>query len=157
YTVQCTDLQRLAASATQFVAGRASFTSEITRETAVLDFGVWHRGDHHLYGGAGIVRDAEGEQSLLQAARVALTRADFSAIIRLLHDHFGTSTWPLRALRRDAQRQLMTLILDTTLAATETIYRQIYEPRIALLRMLARLHMPVPKALQTAAEYLLNL
>lgn len=157
YTVQCEDLQRLTASATQFVAGRARFISEITRDTAVLDFGVWHRGDHHLYGGARIARDAEDNQALLQEARVALTRADFSAIIRLLHDRFGTATWSLRTLRRDAQRQIIPPLLDTTLAATESVYRQLYEPRIPLLRTLARLHMPAPRALQTAAEYLLNL
>jgi hypothetical protein len=51
----------------------------------------------------------------------------------------------------------MSLLLDTTLAATETVYRQIYEPRMPLLRALTRLHMPMPRALQTAAEYLLNL
>lgn len=157
YTAQLEDLQRCTASATQFLAGRARLTSEITRETAVLDFGVWHRGDHHLYGGARLAQDAAGDQSLLQDARVALTRADFSAIIRLLHDRFGTFTWSLRALRRDAQRQILPRLLDTILAATETVYRQIYEPRIPLLRTLARLHMSVPKALQTAAEYLLNL
>jgi alpha-amylase/alpha-mannosidase (GH57 family) len=157
YTVHLEDLQRLAASATQFVVGRARFTSEMTHDTAVLDFGVWHRGDHHLYGGARLVRDAEDDQSLLQEARAALMRADFSAIIRLLHDHFGPSTWSLRTLRRDAQRQIIPLILDTTLAATETLYRQIYEPRTPLFRTLTRLHMPAPRALQIAAEYLLNL
>jgi len=51
----------------------------------------------------------------------------------------------------------MPLILDTTMAATETVYRQLYEPRMPLLRTLARLYMPAPRALQTAAEYLLNL
>jgi hypothetical protein len=89
--------------------------------------------------------------------RAALTRADFAAIIRLLHDHFGASTWSFRTLRRDAQRQLIPLILDTTLAEAETVYRQLYEPRIPLLRTLTHLHMPVPSVLQTAAEYLLNL
>src|SRR5262249_8108130 len=34
---------------------------------------------------------------------------------------------------------------------------QLYEPRIPLFRTLIRLHMPAPKALQTVAEYLLNL
>lgn len=157
YTVQLEHLQRLTASATQFAVGRARLTSEVTRDTAVLDFGVWHHGDHHLYGGAHIVQAAEDNQALLQEARAVLARADFSAIIRLLHDHFGASAWSLRALRRDAQRQLMPLILEPTLAATEALYRQLYEPRMPLLRTLARLHMPAPRALQTAAEYLLNL
>ena len=35
--------------------------------------------------------------------------------------------------------------------------RSFYESHMPLLRTLTRLHMPVPKALQTAAEYLLNL
>jgi len=92
YSVLLEHLQRLTATETQFVVGRARFTSEVTHDTAVLDFGVWHRGDHHLYGGAYIAQDAEGGQSLFQEARAALTRADFSAIIRLLYDHFGAST-----------------------------------------------------------------
>ena len=99
----------------------------------------------------------DGEPSLLQEAQAALTRADFPAIIRLLHERFGASTWSLRALRRDAQRHIVPLILDAILAETEIVYRQLYEPRIPLLRTLTHLHMPAPKALQTAAEYLLNL
>jgi hypothetical protein len=157
YSVHLEDLQRLAGSETKFVTGRARFASELTRETAMLQFGVWHRGEHHLYGGARLIQDAEDHQSLLEEARLALTHADFAAIIRLLHDHYGASTWSLRTLRRDAQRQMLPLILDTTVAAMEIVYRQIYEPRIPLFRTLTRLHMPVPKALQTAAEYLLCL
>src|SRR5262249_25368376 len=116
YSVHLEDLQRLAGSDTKFVAGRARFAFALTRETAVLDFGVWHRGDHHLYGGARLVQDREDDQSLLEEVRVALTRTDFAAIIRLLYDHYGASTWSLRTLRRDAQRQILPLILDTTVA-----------------------------------------
>jgi hypothetical protein len=157
YTVQLESVQRLTSSEAQCIIGRARFTSEMTHDTAVLRFGVLHRGEHHLYGGARIIHEADGDQSLLQAVRTVFMRADYAAVIRLLHDHFGTSTWSLRALRRDAQRQIVPLILETTLAAAETLYRQLYEPRIPLLRTLTRLHMPVPKALQTAAEYVVNL
>jgi alpha-amylase/alpha-mannosidase (GH57 family) len=157
YTVQLESVQRLTSSEAQCIIGRARFTSEMTHDTAVLHFGVLHRGEHHLYGGARIVYEADGDQALLQAVRTAFMRADYAAVIRLLHDHFGPSTWSLRALRRDAQRQIVPFILETTLATAETLYRQLYEPRIPLLPTLARLHMPVPKALQTAAEYVVSL
>lgn len=150
-------VQRLTSSEAQCIIGHARCTSEITQETAVLRFGVLHRGEHHLYGGAHVVHDADGDQSLLQPVRTALMRADGATVIRLLHDHFGPSAWPFRALRRDAQRQIVPLIMGTTLAAAETLYRQLYEPRIPLLHTLTRLHMPVPKALRTAAEYVVSL
>jgi hypothetical protein len=47
--------------------------------------------------------------------------------------------------------------METTLAAAEHLYRQLYEPRIPLLHTLTHLHMPVPKALRTAAEYVVSL
>jgi hypothetical protein len=65
--------------------------------------------------------------------------------------------WFLRALRRDAQRQIVPFILETTLTTAETLYRQLYEPCLPLLRTLTHLQMPVPKALQTAAEYVVSL
>jgi hypothetical protein len=157
YSAQIEHLQRLTVEKTQFVVGRVRLTSEITHDTAVLDFGVWQRGAQHLYGGARVVHEADDDHALLQEARAVLTHADFPAMIRLLRARFGAATWSLRALRRDAQRQLLPLILDTVLPETEAAYRQLYEPYLPLLRTLMSVRLPAPKALQGAAEYLLNL
>lgn len=157
YTVEIEDLQRLTGHQLRCVVGRARLTSAITHDTAVLDFGAWHRGAHHLYGGACMAQGTDGQQPLLQAVRAALARADCPAMVRLLHAHFGATTWSLGALRRDAQHQLLPCILEAMLPEIEAVYRQLYEPHRPLLHTLAGVRLPAPRALQAAADYLLSL
>jgi hypothetical protein len=47
-------------------------------------------------------------------------------------------------------------ILNSTLADAEAVYRQLYERSATLMRFLIDLGTPLPKSLQTAAEYALN-
>jgi hypothetical protein len=74
----------------------------------------------------------------------------------LLDKHFGTSTYSLRSLFRDEQRKVMDSILESALSEIEAAYHQVYEHYYPPMRFLAELGNPVPKAFNSAAEFILN-
>jgi hypothetical protein len=82
--------------------------------------------------------------------------ADFPQVIRLLDKHFGISTYSLKSLFRDEQRQVLDRILGSTLAEVEAALRQIYEEHYPLMRSLTDLGNPTPKAFRAAAAFILN-
>jgi alpha-amylase/alpha-mannosidase (GH57 family) len=158
YSVHLMAQQRFATHEAACVIGHARLTSEITQASALLYFAAVHRGEHHLYGGARIVEHVSVEdQTLPQEIRTACAQADVAAIIRTLHAHFGATAWSLRGLRPDAQRQLVTQLLDAIQRTTEMAYRQMYEPRLSLMQTLTRLYVPAPATLQHAAAVLSTL
>lgn len=156
YAVDAENFQSFESGKVRLAVGRAKVTSEITRESAMMCFGVLHFGDHNLNAG---VREYPGEevyQAMLQEVTQAFSMVDFPETIRLLDKHFGTSTYSLRTLFQDEQRKILALILESTLSETEAIYRQIYETHYPLMHFLTGLGRPLPKAFYSAAEFILN-
>ena len=64
--------------------------------------------------------------------------------------------YSLQSLFRDEHRKILTLILNGLLTDTEAVYRGIYESHVLLIHFLNGIQVPVPKALQSAAEIALN-
>ena len=156
YTVEKEDLQLQEAGKTRLAVGRARFTSEITRESSLLSFGVLHLGDHNLSAGVREFRGQEAYQSLAQEVTAGFERADLPEVIRLLDHYFEDFTFSLKSLFRDAQRKILNLILDSTLAEAESAYRQVYEHHAPLMRFLEDLGSPLPRVFHTTAEFVLN-
>lgn len=156
YLVDRQDHRTLAAGKVKLAVGRAEVTSEITREAAHLSYAVVHLGDHNLNGGIRAYRDEEDYQEMAREITGAFEKADIPEVIRLLDQHFGDQTFSLKQLFRDQQRKILDLILASTLAEAEAEYRQVYERHAILMRFLKELGIPLPKALHTAAEFVLN-
>jgi hypothetical protein len=156
YTFDREDYQRVEAGKAKLIVGRALATSDMTREAARLSFGVLHIGDQHINGGVQGFRGEEGYRALVQELTEAFTKADFPNAIRLLDRHFGESTYSLKSLFRDEQRKVLNLILESSLAEAEAVYRQLYERQVPLMRLLTDLSMPLPKAFSMAADFFLN-
>ena len=150
------DYQILEAGMAKMAVGRVKLISEITRESSALGFGVIHMGDHNVNGGVQKYLSNESYLTLIHEAAEPLTRADFAEVIRLMDRRFGESHYSVRSLFRDEQRKTLDLILSATLGEAETLYRQIYEHRAPMMRFLTALHIPLPKAFQSAAEIVLN-
>jgi hypothetical protein len=62
----------------------------------------------------------------------------------------------LKSLFRDEQRDILNQVLRSTLEGAETALRAVYENNAPLMRFLSDLKTPMPRALETAAEYALN-
>ena len=156
YTVDKEDYQSSEAGRAKLVVGRATVTSEITRESARLCFGVLHLGDHNLNCGVREYQGADAYRELVRDITEPFVRADFPETLRLLDKHFGASTYSLGFLFRDEQRKILDIILESTLADIEAIYRQLYETNVPLMRFLKDSGAPPPKALYATAEVALN-
>ncbi len=120
----------------RLLLGRARFTSRITGESRTLDYGVLHFGDHALNCGVGAT---QGDAAMLPAQETLaiFERAEFPEVIRQMDAYFGGSAYTLRSLFRDEQRAILDTILDATVEANESVYRQIHQQQLPLLRFLA--------------------
>ena len=86
----------------------------------------------------------------------AFANADLTQTIRVLDKSFAGSTYNLKSLFPDEQRKILELVLQIPLEEAEAAYRQLYEHHGPLLRFLKEASGPPPKALYTAAEFVLN-
>src|SRR5439155_11513815 len=136
--------------------GRATFTSDITRESATLTFGVLLSDDHNVNGGVQEFRSEEAHQTTVEELSGAFFMTDFPLVIRLLDRHFGGSTYSIRSLFRDEQRKILNQILASSLSRDEDHFRQVYERRVPLMRFLTDLGIPLPSAFHAAAEFTIN-
>jgi len=146
----------LEAGKARLAIGRARFASELTLESARLDFAVLHLGDHSLSGGVREYKDDESYQALANDLKLAFTSADFPQVIRIIDRHFGSATYSLKSLFRDEQRKIVDQIMKATLPEAEAAFSQIYEQNAPLMRFLANLGTPLPKLLAAAAAFALN-
>jgi alpha-amylase/alpha-mannosidase (GH57 family) len=150
YQIQESGRERLA-------VGRARFTSEITRESATLSFGVLHFGDHNLNCGVREFRGDEAYYQMVSEVMEIFSRADLPETIRAFDRHFGASIYSLKSLFYDERRKVLDIIMASTFAEAEALYRQIYTQQSPLMRFLTSLDgIPLPKYFLNAADFLLN-
>jgi hypothetical protein len=94
--------------------------------------------------------------ALVEEVAAPFATADFPELIRIMDKRFNGSSYNVRSLFRDEQRKILSLILASTMAEAETLYRQIYEQHAPLMRLLTDLNIPSPRAFRAAAEVVLN-
>jgi alpha-amylase/alpha-mannosidase (GH57 family) len=156
YAVERQDHKVLTQGKARLALGRATITSELTRELAAVTFGVLHLGDHNLSGG---IREFLGEEAydkLVLDITEVFNRGDFSESLRFVDKAFGSGTYSLKLLFRDELRKILGQILQSTLAETEAAYRQVLEYHASLMRFLEGLGIPLPRPFQVAAEFIVN-
>lgn len=156
YSVDRNDYTIEEAGKMKLAVGRARFTSQITRESSVLSFGVIYLGGHNVAGG---VRQFENEQAYSETKKElidAFSRADSTEVIRLLDKEFGKNIYSLKSLFRDEQTRIVNLILETTLREVEAANRRIYEQHVPLIRFLADAGMPQPRIFHLMGEFAIN-
>ena len=156
FDVDVIEREEARAGQARLALGRIEVRSRVTQASEDLEYAVVHLGDHNLTGG---VRPWEGEPAhaaLGQALRGAFARADIAEVLRGLERHFSGATYTLRTLFRDEQKRILDEVLESTLEGVDREYEQVYAQFAPLMRYLASLSQPVPKALHQAAEYTLS-
>ncbi|MFH1726430.1 MAG: DUF3536 domain-containing protein [Elusimicrobiota bacterium] len=156
YSVRQRDPRLLRSGPAKLAIGHATIESKVTRETAEVSYSFLHAGDHELKGGARIFRGPDDYEAMLLELTSCFSDGDIPTATALLDKHFEGSTFSLRSLLRDDQRRIIGRILERTLAETEAAYGRIYKQRAELMRVIAELGVPQPKALRAAAEFALN-
>jgi alpha-amylase/alpha-mannosidase (GH57 family) len=156
YDVEREDFRVQTAGRTKLLLGRARVTSEITRKSAFVSFGLLHLGDHNVSGGIREFRDEEAYETLTREIGDVFKTADLPEVIRTVDKHFGLETYSLKLLFRDEQRKILHMILDQTLSETEGSHRQIYQQNATMMRFLSGLGIPLPDPLYASAKVALN-
>jgi alpha-amylase/alpha-mannosidase (GH57 family) len=156
YDAELHDHQVFNAGRAKLGVGRIELRSKITLESERLIFAALHFGDHNLT--ASIAKDSavEAYREIVNTIAEPFKRADLAAALREMERSFGGSHYSLQSLFRDEQRTVLQTILAASLQEAEALYRQIYEPRAPLMRLITELGLPLPKGFSAAADFVLN-
>jgi alpha-amylase/alpha-mannosidase (GH57 family) len=159
-SIFCYDLKNLdhrsaEAGKAKIAVGRVQVTSQITRESARYHYGILHLGDHNISCG---VRNLGGREYKRMAEEVLgiFDKSDFPGIFQSLGAYFEESLYSLVSLFRDEQRKVLETILETTTADALTMYRQLYDNHVTLLRFINDSSSQVPKSLYMAGDIVIN-
>jgi alpha-amylase/alpha-mannosidase (GH57 family) len=156
YSVELADYQIFEVGRYKLAIGQAVVTHKFIPESARLDFGVLHLGDHNLDADVRLHLGSEAYQKMVEELSEAFAHLEFPDVIRVMDQHFPDSSYSLRSLFKDEQRKVLGQILESTLAGAEAVYRQQYDANYSLMRFLIDLGNPIPKALHGAAEFIVN-
>ncbi len=156
YAADMGDYRSFQAGGTKLVIGRAKVTSQITRISTNLCFGVLHLGDHSISCGTGEYQGAKKYEAFVKEISDAFAGADFPKTILLLGKYFGASTYSLTSLFADARRKVLNMIMEPTLREAEAAYSAIYNHHAPLIRFLKGAGTPLPKELSVASDLYLN-
>lgn len=157
YDVKRRDFEIRKAGRARLAIGSIEVTSRITRESASFELAALHLGETELTGGVRAARGDDEYQRVREALTKAMQPGGIPDVIRLLDAHFGDVPISIRSLFRDEQRRILHELIVATLEEAESAFRQLHERYHPLMRFHMRLGVPVPKVLQTAAEFDLNL
>ncbi len=135
--------------------GRARVTSIITRESDLVTFAVVYFGDHNLTGGIRHFSGAHEFETLRAEIIDAFERADLATVVRLLAN-FPEYSFSLGSLFAERQREIIDRLMRSNLHEAELAFRRIYEENSGIMRFLAELGLPIPRALLVAAEIVIN-
>jgi alpha-amylase/alpha-mannosidase (GH57 family) len=140
----------------RLAVGQATVTSDISRESARLCYGMLHFGDQNFSGGVSAFENEGMYETMERELSAAFLGGDFPEVIRSFDQYFGGTSYSLKNLFRDEQRKILNLVIEENLSDAEAAYSQLYENHASLMRFLMSLNMPLPRAFQSAATVALN-
>ncbi|HEY5040571.1 MAG TPA: DUF3536 domain-containing protein, partial [Verrucomicrobiae bacterium] len=155
-TFEQQEKQMFEAGKARLIIGRSKVIFDVTRASDMLSYAALHLGDHNVNCGVRYFRGEEEFHGLINECKEAFSRADFPQLIRLMDRHFGESHFSLKNLFRDEQRKILNQVLVTTGQDIESHYRQISDQYTPLTRFLKDINAPMPVALETAVDFILN-
>ena len=156
YEVTRRDFDVRRAGRARLAIGSIEVRSLITHETAEFELAALHLGETELTGGVRRARGGADYDRIRQELTRVMQPGGISAVIRLLDANFGETPLSVRSLFRDEQRRILHDLIVATLEEAESTFRQLHQRYDPLMRLHTRLGIPVPKVLQTAAEFDLN-
>jgi alpha-amylase/alpha-mannosidase (GH57 family) len=136
--------------------GKVRLKSNVTWEERTVDYAVLHLGDQNITAG---VREHDGDTRYSDMCRSiggAFGKGDMTSVVRLIDQHFGTHSYALWHLFKEERRKILFKILGASLRGLEADFRQIFESNYAVMQGMKEMQIPLPEALSTPAEYVLN-
>ncbi len=140
----------------KLVTGRVHLQSDITWEEEELTFAVFHFGEHNLYAGVRKFAEERSFAEMKEELKKLFHKSDIPEIIRLMDKHFGGNSYTLWHLFRDEQRAILDQVMESELKEIENNFRRIYEDYYPLMNVMSQMGVPLPKAIATPVEFVLN-
>lgn len=140
----------------RLAAGRVRLKSNITWEERTVEYAVLHLGDQNITAG---VREHAGEARFLEMAGAvgeAFAMSDMAAVVRLIDRHFAPHIYTLWHLFTEEKRKVLFKVLEGNLRGLEADFRKIFETNYAVMQAMREMQIPLPEALSTPAEFVLN-
>ncbi|HEV3037929.1 MAG TPA: DUF3536 domain-containing protein [Candidatus Angelobacter sp.] len=156
YQIKTIDYQRLDANSVKLAIGRLRVTSETTRDSREVVFGVVHMDDQILHAGVRDFVDENDYQQLVELVRTESARGAFAELLNALDQRFGGMQYSLKSLFKDEQKRILDLILSHTLKDAEASFHKIYRKHGSLLRFVQDMQQTVPEVLRATAEFVIN-
>jgi alpha-amylase/alpha-mannosidase (GH57 family) len=140
----------------KLAVGRVKLRSDIVWEEDRIGFMVLHLGDHNVVGGVRKYQGEKGFKEMMESVRDQFSRSDITGVINQMDDFFKGHNYSLWHLFRDKKREVMNRILEGTLDEIERTFRQIYENHYPTIQAMKEMKIPLPSALATPIEVILN-
>ncbi len=156
YEVLKNDYELITAGRNRLALGHPTMRSKITLDEQQISFAVLYLGDHHFYGGVREWQSSNEYNTMCHEIKSAFDRLDIAEMILLMDKHFGTHSYNLWYLFKDKSREVFDKIMHQTLDSIEISFRSVYKNHYATMQAMKRTGTPLPKALSTAVEYVIN-
>jgi len=157
YRIKRHDFDIYRAGRARMAVASITVSSIITHEEEQFEFSVLHLGETEITGGVRSSHGAEEYERVKKDLDATLEPGGIPAVIRMLDHEFNETPISIRSLFRDEQRRILNLLCNTTLEEAESAFRALHERYDPLMRFHTRLGIPLPKVLQLAAEFDLNM
>ena len=156
YTIHQVDYRLQRMGTMTLAVGQLHLVSDITREGVDLVFAVLHMGgwDFHC-----CIERFEGRLAYTQAKDAvfeSLGQASTAQVILAMNQQFGDRAYSLQDLFAEERHRIMQLLSQETLTRLNQLYTQVYRDNYGVLMAFHRDRLPVPPALQVAAEIALT-
>jgi alpha-amylase/alpha-mannosidase (GH57 family) len=156
YCVKREDYQRSDAGVQVLITQKLNITSQITLEQQSFVSSVLYLGDQNLFAAIRPHLPNENFNQVEQSLKDAFENGDNTEVIRLMNAAFGQKSYSLSHLFKDQQREIVNRLLENTWQDIEASFRHIYDHNFTLMLTIRNMHMPLPRALATPAEFILN-
>ncbi len=156
YTAQSLFSEVTESSSLKLALGKARLHSDTTWEEDTISYAVLFLGDQNLNGGARHFADESSFAMMQSEIKDTFLRGDVTQVVRLMDKHFGDHNFSLWHLLKDKKREVLNLILDSTLKEAEESLRQIFEKHYAVMYALKENNIPLPKSFAAAMGFILN-
>ncbi len=156
YSIERKSFQEFRAGKLRCIVGRVMVHSHITWEESDISFAVLYLGGHILNGGARAYMGLSAFTAMRDEIKEAFNKSDIPDVIRAMDEHFGTHSYTLWHLFKGERRKVFDQILESSLRDIEVHFRQIFENEYAVMHAMREMQIPLPKALSTPVEFILN-
>ncbi len=157
YFAKTLSYEKKTQSKRQIAWGNIKVHSEITFDEGNFDFALIHLGDHNIIGGISYSKPHEQFKDFSKKLKQSFTKSDISTSIKLINDNFKEHSFSLNNLFRDEQREILNIILESTMKEIESSFRNIHEKYYPVNQVMNDLKIPLSKPIFAASGFVMTL